>query len=362
MSSFEWKVWASFALVLCSLISGCGTPGAPQPPSLNLPDAVEDLAAARTGNTVTLTWTNPRRNTDRTTIRQEIKARVCRREGSGACIVIGQDYAVDPGKSGGHVDTLEGALASGAPRPVSYTVELLNRKGRSAGVSNAASVLAGEAPQQIKGLEAEVRKEGVVLTWTANGEETAVRLNRKLLSPPAKNTHQSALAPPPEPVEQKLLVDTAAKQSRAIDKTVRFGETYEYRAQRVSRVELDGKTLELVGEISAPVDVEVKDVFPPEVPGGLAAVATAGENGQGSAIDLSWLPNTEADLAGYVVYRREGEGEWQRISPTAPSITPAFHDAGVQPGHTYQYVVSAIDKGGHESQRSAEVEETVPQN
>jgi hypothetical protein len=29
--------------------------------------------------------------------------------------------------------------------------------------------------------------------------------------------------------------------------------------------------------------------------------------------------------------------------------------------HTYQYAVSAVDKSGHESARSAEVQETVPQ-
>src|SRR3974390_1128726 len=122
MSSFERKARAIFALALCALFPGCGTPGAPQPPSLNLPDAVNDLAAVRAGNTVTLTWTNPKRNTDRTVIKREIKARVCRSEGSGACIVIGQDYAVDPGKPGGYADTLAGPLASGAPRPISYKV------------------------------------------------------------------------------------------------------------------------------------------------------------------------------------------------------------------------------------------------
>jgi fibronectin type 3 domain-containing protein len=123
---------------------------------------------------------------------------------------------------------------------------------------------------------------------------------------------------------------------------------------------VEGKTLELAGELSAPVRVEARDIFPPAVPTGLAAVATTGENGAGNAIDLSWQPVTDADLAGYFVYRREGDGGWQRISPAAPLVPPAFHDAQVQPGHSYRYAVSSINQGGNESARSAETEESVP--
>jgi fibronectin type 3 domain-containing protein len=121
----------------------------------------------------------------------------------------------------------------------------------------------------------------------------------------------------------------------------------------------------LAGPLSAPVEIETKNTFPPAIPTGLAAVGTAGENGAGNearpSIDLNWQPNTEPDLAGYVVYRREGSGEWQRISPAQPVVGSAFHDANVTAGHTYQYAVSAVDQEGHESARSAEAEETAPQ-
>jgi hypothetical protein len=167
------------------------------------------------------------------------------------------------------------------------------------------------------------------------------------------------MAPQPEPLEQNLLIEDGS-QGRALDKSIHFGETYEYRAQRVARLTVDGKALELDGELSPPVKVDAEDVFPPAVPAGLAAVATLGENGGEAAIDLSWSPDSEADVAGYVVYRREGAGAWERISPAEPVVGPAFHDAHVQTGHTYQYAVSAVDQGGHESARSAEAQETVP--
>ncbi len=138
-------------------------------------------------------------------------------------------------------------------------------------------------------------------------------------------------------------------------------------------VSVNGETLELASPLSAPLRVEALNLFPPGVPKGLVAVATAGENGAAPSIDLSWLPDTEVDLAGYIVYRREpgvpndrssslgwDAGAWQRISPAEPVVGPAFHDANVQPGHTYSYAVSAIDREGHESARSAEAQETVP--
>jgi hypothetical protein len=323
---------------------------------------VEDLAAIRTGDRVVLTWTNPKRNTDKTVLKADVVARLCRREGSGPCNQVGTDLSVAPGKAGSCTDALPGSLKIGDARPVIYFVELRNKKGRSAGPSNSATVLAGEAPRPIEGFKIEVRKQGVVLHWTADGETAPVRLERKLLTPPATKTKQGPLAPAPEAINQTLVVEDGAAQGRAMDTTVRFGQSYAYRAQRVSRVDVEGKTLELAGELSAPVDVDVKNLFPPDVPEGLAAVATAAENGAGPAIDLSWQADLDPGLAGYLVYRREGDGEWQRVSPATPAIASAYHDAGVETGHTYRYAVSAVDKNGRESARSAEAEETVPQN
>lgn len=368
------------------LFAGCGTPGAPLPPSLKLPDPVIDLTASRIGNQVSLTWTMPKRNTDKLLIKGNIPVRVCRKEESGACLPVASDPLVlsfAPEAHGAFTESLPAALTSGAPRSLAYFVELRNAKGRSAGLSNAATVLAGEAPAPVAGLSAQVRKDGVVLRWTpytANSDAapasafTVIRLHRKLLTPVPKDhpaakpsSQQGLLAPPPEPIEQSLLVDSGAQPDqvpdRTLDKTVRFGRTYEYRAQRVARVTVDSRTLELDGPFSGPIRVEAIDVFPPAVPSGLAAVATAADSTTGPSIDLSWQPIGEADLAGYAVYRREGEGAdgtWQRISTQQPVVGPGFHDPQVQPGHTYHYAVTAIDQGGHESARSPEAEETVP--
>jgi hypothetical protein len=350
--------WVALAGVAIALQTGCGTPGAPQPPSLNLPQPVTDLSALRAGNQVTLNWTMSKKNTDKLVIKSDVAARVCRQESVGPCVDAGT-VTIAPGAAGSFSETLPTLLASGPPRVVKYFVELKNRKAKSAGLSNAAVTLAGAPPEPVRGFTAEVRKAGVVLRWTPDEEKTAVRLQRKLLTPPAAKPQQGLMAPPPEPLEQNLLIEDVA-QGRALDKSIHFGEGYEYRAQRVARITVDGKALELAGELSPPVKVDAEDVFPPAVPAGLAAVATPEENGGVAAIDLSWAPDSEADVAGYVVYRREGAGAWERISPAEPVVGPAFHDTHVQPGHMYHYAVSAVDEGGHESARSAEAAETVP--
>lgn len=350
------------------LLAGCGTPGAPLPPSLNLPDRVTDLAAARNGNRVTLTWTMPRRNTDKLLLKGIVAVRVCRREGADAEIALCDSAGtleLAPGLKGSFDEVLPSSLSSGAPRALSYFVELTNHKGRSAGLSNAALVLAGEAPAPVAGLAAQVRKDGVALRWTSDQGSTAqgstaIRLERTLLTAPPPRPHTGPLQATPEPAEQNLLVESAA--GAALDKNITLGNTYEYRAQRVLRQSVDGKTLDLNGELSPPVRVEALDVFPPAIPTGLVAVATAADAATASdaSIDLSWQPNTEADLAGYEVFRRDEQTPWQQISGDQPVPGPAFHDAHVLPGHTYRYAVSAMDHGGHTSARSQEAQETVP--
>jgi hypothetical protein len=393
-----WLALLVSELAIELLFTGCGMPGVPMPPSLKLPNPVTDLSASRTGNQVTLTWTMPKKNTDKLLLKDSIPVRLWRREDAGACTPVAANLQFAPGADAVFMETLPEALTAGAPRPLTYFVELRNRNGRSAGLSNAAVVPAGEAPAPVLGLAAQVRKDGVILRWTPGAPaaqdhlagdpavHSAVRLRRKLLTPPsaAKTKHEPGIvAPPPEPLEQDLMVDSdgqtgqASREDRepyravdrvverALDKEVRFGQVYEYRAQRIVRITAGNQTLELAGEFSAPLRVEVLDIFPPAVPTGLAAVSTAADAGperssSEPSIDLSWQPVTDADLAGYRVYRREDDGAWQRISPAQPLVGPAFRDDHIQPGHAYRYAVSAVDQGGHESARSAEAEETVP--
>ena len=354
-------------LCLSAFLPGCGTPGAPLPPSLNLPDRVADLSATRVGNQVSLTWTMPRRNTDKLPLKGNIDVHVCRGEGQSGdvktCAPAGE-LPVAPAAAATFSETLPAPLATGVPRPLTYFVELKNRNGRSAGRSNGATVPGGEAPAAVTGFAGEMRKRGVVLRWDSGEPGASIRLRRKLLTPAHVAPREGPLPSTPEAIEQSLLVEASpnASPAEALDKNIAFGNTYEYRAQRVIRVPAGDKTIDLEGELSTPIRVEALDIFPPAIPVGLAAVATAADptSGAPASVDLSWQPNSEPDIAGYEVYRREDQTPWQRISGDQPVIGPAFHDAHVLPGHTYRYGVSAVDLGSHESLRSAEASETVP--
>lgn len=321
----------------------------------------------RAGDQVQLQWTMPSHNTDKTLVKGEVAVRVCRSEAAAAECTTAGTVEVAPGAAGAFREALPAALATGSPRVLTYFVELNNSNGRSAGLSNGAPVLAGQAPPAVSGLNAQMGKDGVILRWTpaSSSQDTAataaVRLQRTLVASAPAKPQNGLLATPNESPVQSLLVPAGSQRGVALDKSIRFGETYEYRAQRVETVTSDGQTLELAGELSLPVRIHAVIAFPPAAPTGLEAVATPAHDDAPPSIDLSWQPDAENDVAGYVVYRREsGEQQWQRISPAQPVVGPAFHDAHVDPGHTYIYAVSAVGTSGLESARSAEARETAP--
>jgi fibronectin type 3 domain-containing protein len=126
----------------------------------------------------------------------------------------------------------------------------------------------------------------------------------------------------------------------------------------VSVMAVPGKApAEVEGEDTPEVKVFANDVFPPAVPTGLQAVFSG--PGQQPFVDLVWTPDTDADLAGYNVYRRESGESVVKLN-SEPVRTPAFRDTQVASGKSYFYSVSAVDQHGNESARSEEATETVP--
>src|SRR5215213_8168788 len=93
------------------------------------------------------------------------------------------------------------------------------------------------------------------------------------------------------------------------------------------------------------------DTTPPAQPQGLLALP-----GDGS-VSLSWTPNSDADLAGYNVYRSTTSPvptTGTPINGSALLTSPSYVDVGVSNGTTYHYVVVAVDNAGNPSVASAE--------
>jgi hypothetical protein len=110
------------------------------------------------------------------------------------------------------------------------------------------------------------------------------------------------------------------------------------------------------GEPSLPTCMTPTDVFPPGAPARLVAIADQG------GISLVWEPNSEPDLAGYLVLRGEATDATLQSLTSTPVVEPRFRDTRVTAGTRYVYVVVAVDGHLPVSNVSAEsnrVEETA---
>ncbi|WP_150133051.1 fibronectin type III domain-containing protein [Acidisarcina polymorpha] len=347
-------------------ITGCGQTGVPLPPTLRLPVPVDDLTANRVADQVTLRWTMPHRTTDKLALKGPQPVHICRQVGNGSCETVA-DVSFPPEKPASYVDTLPASLAGGSKQLLSYTIEVRNRHGRSAGASNPVYTLAGAAPPPLSGVRGEMTASGVLLQWqpsSLNGDEHKIEIQRTLLSiskpsTSAKPGHSPFAESSPQLVKDQMLTvqqPDGLETGKVLDPDAAPNQRYSYRLSRAEVVTVNGKSVQVEGATSSEISVTTKDTFPPRPPIGLAAVAAPDEG----AIDLSWAPNTESDLAGYAVYRRQGSSEPTRVSPAdAPLETPSYRDLTAKPGQEYTYSVSAIDRDGNESARSVEVTETL---
>ena len=361
------------ALLALVVLVACGIPGAPQPPSLELPRTVQNLQAIRKGDQVTLTWTTPRETTDRTRIKHLGATRICRAVDRVAVAECVETVGTLPpertalASAASFTDTLPKQLQDAHPLGLaSYAVAVENTHGRSAGLSNQVMVpLAATLPPPARQL-GEVTAKGVVIWWVVPLDEMQV------LSPglPADRLHyrwrlyrRDTSKPTAAPLE--ISTTDAFANPRLAQPNLNVLDTgVEWEHEYVYWAEIETAVLNPNGGIAGTVEgadspelhVFVHDIFPPAAPVGLQAVSAG--TPQQPFIDLSWAPNTESDLAGYNVYRHGESAAPMKINRELVKA-PTYRDTGVQPGHRYFYSVSAVDVRGNESGRSEEASEVV---
>jgi hypothetical protein len=347
------------------MLAACATMGPPQPPSLELPQAPTDLRASRKGDEVNLTWTIPTMTTDRETVRSMGRTLICR--GSGelqGCntplaeskkseVASAQRVAAGQKPKGSYTDTLPPQMKSDDPSVwITYAVQVLNREGRAAGLSNQVRVSAARTLPAPREFRASVAKNGIVLSWS--GEMVS--------APPTDLQYVYRVYRRADGTNERVLAgETAAATEGTFaitDSNVEWQKTYLYRAEAVTLIRgANNSASEIEGDDTPEIKIFAGDVFPPEVPTEVQAVFSG--PGQKPFIDLVWAPVSDADLAGYNVYRREDGATPVKLNGELVTA-PAYRDANVASRKKYLYSVSAVDVRGNESVRSEEANETVP--
>lgn len=250
-----------------------------------------------------------------------------------------------------YTDTLSREVESDVPAATTtYAVEVFNREGRSAGLSNRVLVPLIRTLPAPRDFQASVTGQGVVLHWggvtppSLPNVRYVFRSYRRLQGEP----QWSVVGEVPVTNERPLTLT---------DSDIEWEKTYQYRIETVTLISEAGKPdVQVEGDDTHIDTVLAHDVFPPAVPSGLQAVFSG--PGQSSFVDLVWAPVPDIDLAGYNIYRHDA-GAAMKINAELVK-TPSYRDAAVESGRQYFYSVSSVDVRGNESQRSSEASEKVP--
>jgi len=349
----------SVCVAATALLSSCGSPGVPLPPSLELARPVTDLHVLRKGDKVFLTWTAPTLTSDRHNIQHPGPTEICRSVGLSMTECGNPVAKVSPNrtsqpKSGkpqvSFTDQLPANLQSSNPTSsVTYAVSALNSYGRSAGLSNKVQVLAAPTLASPSDFRADLTPDGVRLTWASVlsiPETVGLRFSARVYRREQGSDRDAVAGETP-----------ITAGSALIDRGFEWEKTYTYRATVVTYVTQPAGEQQVEGEDTPGVTVFAHDIFPPAAPAGLQAVLSGPE--QKSFIDLVWSPNSDSDLAGYNVYRHEQRMEPVKINSDLIKA-PAFRDADIVSGREYFYSITAVDARGNESPYSPEASEIVP--
>jgi hypothetical protein len=337
-------------MVAC-LLMGCGVPGEPLPPLLEIPAPVADLAAAQVGAQIHLEWSRPFLTTEGTRAQRldriEIYASFFHEGALVPSIPDPSDLlAVIPAQS---IPETEGRmrltvrLDSSRPGTLAViAVKAFNDRGRDAGFSNVVTVPVANLPEPPAALAGEVTERAVRLAWTP-GTQSVFGTEGATVDGYQVFRRDAGAAGPDTPA--MMIGET--QSSEYDDTSFEFERTYVYSVRAFVR----RRESLAVTPFSATGEVVAADRFPPLAPENVRAVAVPG------AVEIAWSPNEEGDLAGYYVYRADGR-EFARMNPL-PLRVPVFRDPTVRPGAQYRYHVRSADRKGNESEPSEEVAMTV---
>ena len=339
--------------MLCLVISGCGVPGEPLPPLLEIPQPANDLVAEQVGARVLLRFSAPRLTTEGTLIRY-----LDRIEIHGAFLPQASSAEAFP-EQARLLATLpaeqipEGAAqlvyelpleASHRGARAVFAIKAVNHREMDGGISNVVSLEIAELPEPPAELQATLTEPAIQLRWVSPQRSA---FDGAASAPEGYEVYRSEA----DSAGPAQLLATTVDPSYE-DLTFAFGSRYVYTVRAIAvRGDSTARTPE-----SNRAEVAAVDRFPPGAPQNLRAIAVPG------AIELAWSPNPEPDLAGYHLYRSE-EGAFVRLNADLLDL-PLYRDTTIQAGRQYRYQVKAVDRAGNEGPPSQEADvrtESEPQ-
>lgn len=358
-------------LLLPLALAACGKRGPPVAPERRLPAAVQDLQVAIVGEGVRLSWTLPRIRVDRSALKDLRRAEVYRRlETPGeapeaprpAVLTFGGLFGPPPGVAGfERVASI--VLAQPAPAEVrdgqvvytdaqglafgrryTYVVVAVDDQGRPSPPSNRVLVAMAAPPTAPTGLATQAGDREVRLRWEPPATlEDGAPVAEELLYDVFRGTTPEARpgrSLNPEPITRPEFVDLAVQNDATY--------YYSVRARRGP-----GGATSRPSEVAAATP---EDATPPPPPRGLVTVVA------GATVRLAWEAVGDSDLAGYHVYRSATAGRGHERLTAGPQPATTYVDGTVQPGRTYYYVVTAVDRSrrANESVPSPEAGAVVP--
>jgi hypothetical protein len=315
---------------MATLLTACGYVSDPLPPALNIPQRVTDLRASQQGDRLVIEFTIPPLTTD------DLGLRIGDIELRASASDPGTDLSTWP-ETADRIDVQasepgpvrrEVSAAAWSGKPIWIAVRVASHKRKWSEWSNVASIEVIPELQPPRDIRVESAAQGVRVTWKY----------------PDNRLDRETVIFRRGPGERELVEAAVAGGGEWVDPAAVFGQVYEY--------ELQSRIGQARSARSGSVRILHEDKFPPAVPAGLAALAGL------TGIELAWEPNRESDLAGYRVYRAEGDAPLQALG--GPVGTPSFRDPEARAGVKYRYAVSALDQRGNESTPSQPVEIEAP--
>ena len=361
-------------LVLAAAL-GCGKRGDPLPPLARTPQPVKDLAVAQRGPELEIRYVAPRTTTGGVRLElHSVEILTARAEGDFAKTALVEVRKVAPGETVSVTQPLPppGTRLRVAARAVSG-------RDRSA-LTSIVTLLVEPPPAAPADVTARLTPEAVVLAWTGtlpspppapspapSPSASAAPLKEPAPSAlPAKAVMAAAASKPagaaPKPATPGFRVfrrDPIASYEGPMnpvpiatnafeDRTAGAGQRWCYAVRAAASVD---PVVESAA--SNEVCIDITDITPPAAPAGMATRAGA------EAVEVSWSPSAEPDLAGYRVYRAPEGGAPARLAEL-PAGQTSWRDASPGRGGLHLYTVTAFDHSGNESKPSKPAEGHLP--